>query len=104
MANITDPRVIKLTNEQVRPLAEQARAMRARIDSLTTDWFGGLNTLVPNTTDLVADGRDAEGASRLTGADVNSLVGNLIAAHDALNAQIIAKPCVRPLSVTVTGG
>jgi hypothetical protein len=100
VANITDARVIRFVNEQVRPLAEEARALKARIGSLTTDWFGGLNLVVLNTPDLIADGRDAEGVSRLTGADVNSAVSNLIAAHDAINDQIVAKPCVRPLQVT----
>jgi hypothetical protein len=100
MAAISDPRVIKFVNEQVRPLSEEARALKARIGSLTTDWFGGLNLVVLNTTDLIADGRDAEGVSRLTGADVNSAVSNLIAAHDAINDQIVSKPCVRPLQVT----
>lgn len=98
MANITNAQAIKFVNEQVRPLAEQARALKAQITSMTTDWFGGINVAIPNTTDLVADGR-TDGVNLLTGADVNSAVSNLIAAHDALNDQIIAKPCVRPLQV-----
>jgi hypothetical protein len=99
MPDITNAQAIKFVNEQVRPLSEQARALKARIGALTTDWFAGLNLAVPNTPDVVADGR-TDGASVLTGIDVNSVVGNLIAAHDAINDQIIAKPCVRPLQVT----
>lgn len=100
MADITDPRIIKFVNEQVRPLCEEARALKARIASATTDWFAGLNALTPNDASAVADNRDAEGASRLTGADVNSAVGNLISAHDAINDQVVSKPCVRPFTAS----
>jgi hypothetical protein len=101
MPSISDPAAIKFCNEQVRPLCEEARALKARITSMTTDWFGGLNLKVPNTIDPVADGR-TDGVNVLTGIDVNSAVSNLIAAHDALNDQIVAKACVRPLQVTTS--
>lgn len=96
---ITNPEAIKFVNEQVRPLAEEARAFVARIAAMQTLWFSGVNGNVPNDTTLLADGRDADGSSRLTGADINSAVGNLIAMAAASNAQIIQKPCVRPIAV-----
>lgn len=99
MAAISDPNAIKFINEQVRPLAEAARALKARIGSLTTDWFAGLNNTITNTSDLIADGRENQGVSRITGADVTNLVGNLISAHDVLNDQIVQKPCVKPIEV-----
>jgi hypothetical protein len=98
MADVTDPNVIRFVNEQVRPLCEQARALKARVGAMTTDWFAGINAKVPNDASAIQDGRTAEGVSRLTGANVNSAVGTLIAAHDAINDQVAALPCVRPLA------
>lgn len=100
MANIVDPQAIKFVNEQVRPLAEKLRALMLQITSNETDWFAGINTKVPNDTSAVTDNRDAEGVSRLTGADVNSFISVAIAMRNAGNTQIIAKPCVRVLSVS----
>lgn len=96
---ITSPEAIRFVNEQVRPLCEEARALMARINAMQTLWFSGLNTVFPNDTTAVADNRDADGSSRLTGAHVNSAVGNLISIQTASNTQIIEKPCVRAISV-----
>lgn len=96
---ITNPIAIKFVNEQIRPLAEQVRALVSEINSCQTDWFGGTNAMFPNDTSAVDDKRDAEGIPRLTGADVNSVMNVLIAMSGASNAQIVAKPCVRPLKV-----
>jgi hypothetical protein len=95
---ITNPEAVRFANEQVRTLCESARALKAEIDAMTTAWYGGLNALFPNDSTALDDGRDAEGVSRLTGAQVNSAVGQLIGI--APNAEIIAKPCVRPLSAS----
>lgn len=95
---ITNPEAVKFSNEQIRPLCEEARALMARITSMQTSWFAGVNTEFPNDTTAVADNRDAEGASRLVGTDINGAVSNLLAILAASNAQIISKPCVRALS------
>jgi len=100
MANIVNPEAIKFSNEQLRPLCEQARALMAKIDAMNTLWASGVNAMFPNDTSPVVDNRDAEGASRLTGANVQSAVGILNALKTASNTQIIEKPCVRVLSVT----
>ena len=97
---ITNPESIRFVNEQVRPLCEKVRALNAEINAMQTLWFSGLNNTFPNTTEAVDDGRDSEGVSRLTGANINSAVGILIAMEGASNAEIIQKPCVRPLSVS----
>lgn len=99
MTNIVDPQAIKFCNEQVRPLCEEARALMARIDAMNTSWGAGINAMFPNDASLVADGRDAEGVSRLTGANIQSVVGILLAIKTASNTQIISLPCVRALSV-----
>lgn len=97
MADVTNPEAIKFCNEVIRPLSEEARALKARVDDATVVWYGGLNTQFPNDTSAVIDNREAEGVSRLTGADINSVMAQLISQIGALNEQIIAKPCVRPL-------
>lgn len=94
---ITNPEAIRFVNEQIRPLSEKVRALNAEINSMSTLWFSGLNLTFPNTSEILQDNRDSEGVSRLTGADINSVVGTLIAMEAASNDQIIAKPCVRPL-------
>lgn len=99
MADITDPEAIRFVNEQLRPLCEEARALRARVDAMSTAWFAGLDDEFPNDTSPLLDGREAEGVSRLTGAQVVNAVSNLIAMSAAGNAEILSLPCVRPLDV-----
>lgn len=96
---ITDPNAIRFINEVVRPMAERARAFNLLTDNASTQWFSGINEMVPNTLEAVDDGREAEGVSRLTGADVNSLMGIIINMKVASNTDIIQKPCVRTLEV-----
>lgn len=98
MANITNPQAIKFSNEQIRPLSEEIRAIIARINAMNTDWQAGINAMFPNDSSPVVDNRTAEGASALTGADINSSVGIMLAIAAASNTQIIAKPCVRALT------
>lgn len=97
---ITNPNTIQFINQVVRPLCEKARALNALIDAANTQWFAGVNTTVPNTSEALADGRDAEGASRLTGADINSAMSILGAMKASSNAEIIQKPCVRSIEIT----
>jgi hypothetical protein len=65
-------------------------------------WYGGMNALIPNSAqEALDDGRESEGVSRLTGADINSLIVQLAGIQTALNvggvSDVISKPCVRPL-------
>ncbi len=99
MADITDPQAIKFVNEQIRQLSERCRNLKAEIASASTQWFGGINNLFPNTADPVQDGRESEGVSRLTGADINSVMSIVIGAAGQINDEIISKPCVQPLRV-----
>ena len=101
---ITDPRALKFTNESVRPMAEKLRGLKAEIDALMVDWFGGTNSLIPNADDeLLEDGREREGVSRLDGDDIVGFVTVVSTLQNTLGqagfADRIAKPCVRPLKV-----
>lgn len=103
MADIVDPRAIKFSNEVVRPLAESMRLLKAQVDSAMVKWFDGMNTLIPNTSDTIVDGRTAEGISVLVGTDITNLVTQILAYQTQLNQtgvpQVISKPCVRSLVV-----
>lgn len=94
---ITNPEAVRFVNEQVRPLCEKARALSAEILAMQTLWFGGLDAQFPNDATALDDGREGQGVSCLTGAQVQLAVGVLIAMLGQANAEIIAKPCVRSL-------
>lgn len=100
MVAITDPEAIRFVNEQIRPLCEEVRALVARVGAMNTSWQAGINVKFPNDASAVTDNRDTEGISRLTGADIQSAVGILLAVTAASNSQIISKPCVRALSAS----
>lgn len=101
---ISDPRAIRFVNEKVRPIAEQIRALKATIDVVLIEWNGQISSLVTNNTEAVADGRDAEGVSRLSGADVTNLITALQGLQTRLDQagvrDVISKPCVRPFTVS----
>ena len=104
MADITNADAIRWTNEVVRPMAESVRALKALTDAALVTWYAGLNAVITNSaSDPVQDGREAEGVSRLTGADVNSFVAILAGFQTDMQASgvpgVISKPCVRPIEV-----
>lgn len=92
---------VRFCNEVVRPLAEDFRALKARIDAALVTWRDIVSAAVPNDASLVNDKRDADGVSRLTGVDVNNFIALLQALQDRLNqtgvANVVSKPCVRTL-------
>lgn len=97
---ITDPQAIRFVNEVIRPLSEQLRALRANIDSATFAWNGGISALIPNdANELVDDGRENEGVSRLTGADIRAVVAAMAGVRTAGTDAQISKPCVRALVI-----
>ncbi len=99
MAN-DSPQLVRFVNDEIRPLCEAARALKARIAVATTEWYGGVNALTTNDSNLLVDGREAEGLFPLTGADVTNAIGNLISVASGVNDEIIQKPCVNPLRVS----
>lgn len=100
MPSITDPEAIRFINEQIRPLCEEFRLLKAKVNSCVANWFVGVNAKIPGDDSTVDDGREDQGASRLTGADVVGVMVQLLAFQSQLDqggvAGIIAKPCVRP--------
>lgn len=100
--SITGPEEIKFVNEYIRPMCENVRYMKARGDDFALKW-AGLSGGFPNDSSVVEDGRESEGISRLTGADINAvaLVFSSLLSDIGITAQaVIQKPCVRPLMYT----
>lgn len=100
---ITNTEVIKFSNEVVRPFCEEVRAMKAEIDSATTTWFNNISNGCPNDPEeILEDGRDVDGVSIITGADITNVISAMINLQTVLNApgvvDVISKPCVKPLS------
>lgn len=101
---ITDPEAIKFVNEYIRPMSEQIRYMGARGSDFAQKWALLAADFPNDAAETLEDGRDAEGISRLTGADINASATvflTLLAAIGTPEAQsAISKPCVRPLLYT----
>lgn len=99
MADITNPEVIRFVNEQIRPLCEEARAFNARVTAMHNSWIETISQNCPADSSPLADGREAEGVSRLTGYMVAVAHDNLKAMSDEMNVDYINPPCVRVLSI-----
>lgn len=101
MADITNPEAVRFSDEQIRPLAEKLRNLKAEVDAAMVEWFNGTNALFPNDGSVLIDGRADQGDTVLTGGDVNNLVTQLLAYQAQLDqagvADVVAKPCVRRL-------
>lgn len=102
---ITNAQVIDWVNNVLRPMAEDMRNLDAEIDAALITWFAQISANTPNSgAETLEDGRDADGVSRLTGADINSFVTQMVAYQTQLNAagvaDVISKPTVRPLQVS----
>ena len=101
---ITDPEAIKFVNEYVRPMCENIRYMGARGSDFVNKWAQVSSDFPNDANETVEDGREGQGVSRLTGADINAGAGvfvTLLGEISGATAQaVISKPCVRPLLYT----
>lgn len=97
--SIDNPEIIKLTNEVVRPLAEQTRDLMIKL-SIIQERIDRLMPLIPNDASVILDGREAEGVSRLTGQDIYGILSirnQIVALNTPEASALINKACVRPL-------
>ena len=98
---ITDPEAIKFVNEYIRPMCETVRYMVARGTDFANKWAQVAGDFPNDPLEAVEDGRENQGVSRLTGADINAVAGvfsTLLGEISGATAQaVISKPCVRPL-------
>ncbi len=105
MADITDSRVVKFSNEEVQPIAERMRDMQHKLTAIKLKWDTEVSSVLSgnDSADVLIDGRASQGVSVLT---KNDIVGILVRVNDMLtlfNASgvmdVITKPCVRSLGV-----
>lgn len=94
--------VTKFMNEDLRPLCEQVRRLKLVGSAVLLRWNQEILPLVAKDQNVVDDGREAEGVSRLTGNDIHAAMTVLQTLNSALDANpdlvpIINKPCVRGL-------
>ena len=77
MADITNPEAVRFSNEKIRTLADLATRYYYAAKSVANEWGAtGMNTKIPSTSDLIADGSDVDGRSPITGANINGLIGH----------------------------
>lgn len=97
---ISDAQSITFIKEEVRPLAEEIRSLKARIDAAIVEWNTGPNVAITNDVDTIEDGIDS---APLIGSDVHNLVTQLLAIQTQLDEvgvdSVIQKPCVRALRI-----
>lgn len=88
MADITDPVYLKFVNERLRPMCERLRDIDLEIQDILTAWNGWVKqTVTANVaSDPVADGRDAEGVTRLTKNDVKVAVDVFVLVEAAISS------------------
>ena len=105
MAEITDPKVIKFSNEYIRPMAEKLRDLKITMDEASAVYqlevSGIMSANAP--TDIIQDGRAPSGVSVLTKADfqaIASILNSLINELDQPGVMdSVRKPCVRAVRV-----
>lgn len=101
---IDNPVAIRFVNEQLRPIAEKMRATKIELKQAFADWQQKAAEHVPdNDKEALEDGREAEGVSRLHGADLHAFI-NVLTKYNTVGDDIgiddvVNKLCVRPLEV-----
>lgn len=87
MPDITNPQAVRFCNETVRPLADAYASLYFAAKRAGAEWTAqGVDALIPNTTDLIADGSAVDGRTPITGANVRGLVTQIAALITDLEA------------------
>jgi len=103
MADITNPIIVKFSNERIRPLAERVRNLKANIDDAAALWTTEVLPLLAGNVDgdILDDGRALEGITALTKKDIVDLVaviGSIKVTLDVAGVMdTVRRPTVRPL-------
>ena len=103
---ITNPGVIVFCNEDIRPLAEKLRALKAIVTSINDEWDSVHSANTPdNSSEYLEDGRESEGVTQVTGEDIHDIMGLSATIETALsttaNETLLSKFSVRSLEVTL---
>jgi hypothetical protein len=99
---ITNPGAITFCNEDMRPLAEWLRKLKAISGAMNDEWGAVHSANVPDSSgEYLNDGREAEGVTQVTGEDMHDLMNLCTTIETALNNTtneiLLAKFAVRPL-------
>ena len=75
MADITDPEVIKFSNDEIRPISDQILRLYYNSATLRDGVIAtGIMSKIPNSpTDDIIDGSTEDGRHPITGEDVNNV-------------------------------
>lgn len=76
MAEINNPQLTSFCNERLRPFADRVAALDAEIPAILSTYIArSLETLITKTpADLIADGSDVDGRTRVIGDDVFKII------------------------------
>lgn len=102
---ITDPRAIDFCTHQVRPLCERLRGVLAELMSAKNELEANnsqLADLFGSSVEVIDDGLEQDGVSRLTGRDVTDIIAifnGLLAQYTTVVQRRIARACIRKLRV-----
>lgn len=101
---ITNTGAITFCNEDMRPLAEWLRSLKAMTSSMNDEWSVVHSLNVPDSgTEYLSDGREAEGVTQVTGEEMHDLMDlcNTIetALNTPINESLLSKFAVRPLRI-----
>lgn len=98
---MADSSVVKFINEDLRPLAEMMRAVKARAQSSIVRWDNVLKEKIPDENDktVIDDGRESEGVTQVKVDEVHLLLKLLVSATDQIDDPLIERFCVRALQV-----
>jgi hypothetical protein len=110
MPDITDPQVVVFANNRIRPLADKLYSAYYAAKSVNQDYNAGDIGTQINTAgsgNLIADGSEVDGRTRITGGDIYNMItllqafiafvegGNVTA---AARLDVLSKPHVNTLA------
>lgn len=96
---MNDPEYIRFNNEVVRPMAERMRSLVADLKAIGPDVDRLLPGLTGHEAEAIEDGRQGEGVSLMTVADVLGLAAIREAMLGLVTPEaeaLVSKACVRP--------
>jgi hypothetical protein len=77
MPEINNPQVVLFANERVRTIADSLYSAYFRSKSILEDYASGqIGSLIDSAgaSELVADGSDSDGRTRITGGDIYNII------------------------------
>ena len=87
MADVTDPTIVRFSNEQTRIYAECHTRVYYKSVGMLDEWNAlGLATLVPNDTSPIIDGSAEDGRPIITGADMHGAIASATVLVDDMQA------------------